>query len=237
MSLHYSERLKREIRARRGTAPHGRSQQFGQPNSSLTTNGATGCTDTILQWLIWRTKGKWVSQNRIRNVAGIYRIVYGANGERRGLRPDEVQRVLTYYQLPYKIVRGWSALQVARASRLGLVGFGHMYPWWPEWRGYRYGNVRADGHPNGYATPTGHAGRTQLSGFYGRHFGMLFGYATSPTEPDLYYGWEPNHGSAVRPERPPYDRMTFTQFARAYDSYQKVGGQTRYAIVHKDARQ
>lgn len=230
MSLTYSARLKREIVARRPSSKHGASQQFGQANDNLTSNGATGCTDTVLQWMIWRSKGRWQTHNQIRQAARIYQNLG------RGLRPNEVQLVIDHYGLPYKIVRGWTALQVARASKLGLVGFGHMYGWWPEWRGFRYGTVRADGKPNGYATPTGKAGRTQLSGFSGRHFGMLLGYATDPSGPDMYYAWEPNHGSAVRPEKPPYDRMSFDQFERVYNSFRTVGGQTLYAVVPKGAK-
>jgi hypothetical protein len=222
MSLTYSERLKREIRARRAKP----SQQFGQANDSLTSNGATGCTDTVLQWMIWRTKGRWYTHDQVRQAAGIYQVLS------RGLRPSEVQRVIDHFGLPYKIVHGWPALSIARASKLGLVGVGQFYPWWPEWRGFRYGNVHADGKPNGYATPTGKAGRTQLAGFTGRHMGMLLGYATDPTGPDLYYGWEPNHGSAVRPERPPYDRMTFHQFQQVVESYG-----TTYAVVPKGAKE
>jgi hypothetical protein len=224
MSLVYSARLKREIVARRARP----SQQFGQKDDETTFNGATGCTHTVLQWMIWRTKGKWVTHDVISHYA-TYPVAQ-FNPKRRGMRPSEVQRVIDHYGLPYKIVHGWSVLSIAKASKLGLVGFGHLYPWWPEWRGFRYGNVKADGKPNGYATPTGKAGRTQLSGFYGRHFGMLLGYATQDG-PDLYYAWEPNHGSAVRPEKPPYDRMSYVQFERLVKSFG-----TTYAVVPKGAK-
>jgi hypothetical protein len=221
MALTYSARLKREMLARRAKP----SQQFGQSHDVRTKNGATGCTDTVLQWMIWRTKGKWVTQDEIRRIAGVLNVLD------RGLRPAEVQRVINHYGLPYKIVNGWSPLAIAKASKLGLVGIAHLYPWWPEWRGFRYGTVKADGKPNGYATPTGKAGRTQLSGFYGRHMGMLLGYATDPDGPDLYYGWEPNHGSAVRPEKPPYDRFSYDQWEGIVKSFG-----TTYAIVPKGAK-
>lgn len=232
MSLTYSVRLRREILARRARP----SQQFGQANDGAVHNGATACTHTVLQWMAWRVKGKWYTLDQVNAMAGMPRNAKAPNGQPRGMRPAEVQRFITAAGLPYKIVLGWSALQVARASKLGLVGFGHMYSWWPEWKGFRYGRITADGKPNGYATPTGKAGRTQLSGFTGRHFGMLLGYATDPKGPDLYYAWEPNHGSSVRPEKPPYDRMSYRQFGRVYDSYQLVGGQARYALVPKDAK-
>lgn len=230
MALVYSARLKREILARRAK----RSQQFGQSGDVSTFNGATGCTHTVLQWMLWRSKGKWRTHDEISRVA-LYPWPAG-NPNRRGMRPAEVQRVIDHYGMPYKVVHGWSALSIARASKLGLVGIGHLYPWWPEWKGYRYGSVKADGKPNGYATPTGKAGRTQLSGFYGRHFGMLLGYATDPTGPDLYYGWEPNHGTGIRPERPAYDRFSFGQWERIVNSF-KSGGLSTYAVVPKAAKQ
>jgi hypothetical protein len=231
MSLVYSARLKREIVARRRTSPHGASQQFGQSGDISTFGGSTGCTHTVLQWMLWRSKGKWRTHDELSRIA-LYPFPKG-NPNRRGFRPAEVQRILDHYGMPYKIVRGWPALSVWKASKLGLVGFGHLYPWWPEWRGFRYGSVKADGKPNGYATPTGKAGRTQLAGFYGRHFGMLLGYATQDG-PDLGYAWEPNHGSSVRPERPPYDRMSFHQFENVFNSF-KSGGQSTYAVVPKGA--
>lgn len=226
MALTYPARLKAEIEARRKRP----SQQFGQRGDESTFGGATGCTHTCLQWFIWRENAKWVTHDEISRIA-LYPWPRG-NPDRRGMRPTEVQRVINHYKLDLKIVIGWPALAVAKASKHGPVMFGHLYPWWPEWKGFRYGTQRADGKPNGYATPSGKAGRTQLSGFSGRHMGVLFGYATDPSGPDLYYGWEPNHGSSVRPERPPYDRFTYTQFRRCYESWQG----SDYALVPKGAK-
>jgi hypothetical protein len=225
MSLTYSPKLKREILARRAKP----SQQFGQTDDESTFNGSSGCTHTVLQWLAWRVKGRWYSHDEVSRLAGYPSAAN--NPRRRGLYPSEVQRFCDRVGLPYRIKFGMTALAVARASKLGPVGFGHAYSWWPEWKGYRYGRITADGKPNGYATPTGKAGRTQLAGFTGAHFGMLLGYATDPDGPDLYYAWEPNHGSPVRPERPPYDRMTYEQFRRVYESYLKVLNRATYALV------
>ena len=230
MAFSYSARLRREIIARRASAPHGASQQFGQPNDSTTFNGATACTHVVLQWIIWRIRGQWPTIDQISKAAGYP--PPSSNPKRRGLTTTEVKRVISHYGLPYRIVRGAKAADVWHASKRGLVGFGHIYGWWPEWKGYRYGAITADGRPNGYATPTGKAGRTQLSGFNnGRHFGLLMGYAVDPKGPDLGYAWEPNHGSSARPERPPYDRMTYRQWKAAYESFQKVGGVLTYALV------
>lgn len=231
MSLTYPDRLRTAILARRKKP----SQQFGQTGDVSTFGGATGCTHTILQWLIWEQKGRWYSHDDISRVAGY---PWPANNRRmRGFMPSEVQRVVNTFGLPYKIVFGWDALRVARASKLGTVGFGHMYGYWPEWKGKTYQGVKADGTPNGYATPDRRAGRTQLRGFErGAHFGALFGYATDPNGPDLYYAWEPNHGSPARPEKPPYDRMTYGQFEKVYDSYRTQLKRTAYALVPKGAK-
>lgn len=234
MSLTYPPLLRSLLEKRRKHP----TQQFGGTDDESTYNGATGCTHEVLRFLIWLKSGRWVSHDQISKAAGYPWPSH--NPDRRGLRVGEVQAVINHYGLDYKVVYGWSAPQVARASRLGPVGFAHIYGWWPERRGYTYRGVTADGHPNGYAQVTAYSrgGRTQLTGFnLGRHMGMLFGYASDPDGPDAYYCWEPNHGSPARPERPPYDRMTSGQFYRVYDSWQKVAGLTRYAIVRKGANQ
>lgn len=236
--LVYPARLKRAILARRKRP----TQQFGQPADDRVWGGKTACTHTVLQWLAWYVTGRWYTLNQVNTMAGAPTnatalVRDGLRWRRvpRGLREGEVKSFLKAAKLPYRVVRDYTPLQVAHASKLGPVGFGHMYGWWPEWRGYRYGGVRADGRPNGYATPSGKAGRTQLAGFTGRHFGLLLGYATDAAGPDLYYAWEPNHGSSARPERPPYDRMTFGQFVKAYDSFRVVGKQKPYAVIPTEA--
>lgn len=225
MPLSYSPRLRAEILGRRAKP----SQQFGQTDDESTWNGATGCTHTVLQWIIWRVKGKWYSHDDISKAAGYPWPRY--NPRKRGMTLTEVQRVIDHYHLPYRIVRDRPALEVWKASKRGIVGVAIMYTHWPEWKGYRYAGRTADGKPNGYATPLRKAGKTQLSGFYGRHMTALLGYATDPKGPDLGYFIEPNHGSPARPEKPPYDRGLYAQWKRAYESYRTFGRQQLYAIV------
>lgn len=227
MALTFSPRLRKAILKARAW----KVQQFGQANDYYTFGGATGCTHTVLQRLIYLWKGKKVSHDTISKIAGYP--LPGRNSGRRGLRPTEVMRVVNHYGLPYKVVYGLSAGQVLEKAKLGPVGFGHVYGWWPEWKGYVYNGTRADGKPNGFASPSGEAGRTQLSGFnYGAHFGMVLGVAdgTGGTA-DVVYAFEPNHNSASRPENPAYDRMTRTQFARCYNSYSDILGRSPYALV------
>lgn len=239
MSLTYSPQLKKAMLKRRasggvrrdGTRVSGWNvQQFGQAADYYTFGGATGCTHVVLQWLVYLWKGRKVTQDDVSRACGYP--LPGNNPGRRGLRPYEVQRAIAYYGLPYKVVFGLSASEVLTASKDGPVGFGHVYGYWPDWKGYYYGGTRADGRPNGFATPSGRAGRTQLTGFErGAHFGMVLGVAIGDDAPDLVYAFEPNHGSAARPEKPAYDRMTRAQLAKVYGSYTNVLGRSPYAIV------
>jgi hypothetical protein len=226
MALTYPPQLRKAMILRRKWPV----QQFGQANDSSVYGGATACTHVILQSLIYLWKGRKVTIDDISRAA-LYPWPAGNPGK-RGLRPVEVQRVITHYGLPYQIKFGLTAAQVLTEAKKGPVGFGHTYGWWPEWKGYRYGGTYADGRPNGYATPTGKAGRTQLTGFNnGAHFGLVLGVAVDDQNPDLVYAFEPNHGSLSRPEKPPYDRMTRRQLTVVYDSYTKVLGRSPYAIV------
>lgn len=201
-------------------------QQFGQQYDALTNNGATGCTDTCLQFLIRLWKGYMPTHDQIRQKAGL-----GYNQRFRGLRPPEVQAICRAYAIPYVVVTGMSADDVMRRSDMGPIGFGHSYSWWPEWRGRTYDGVTADGKPNWFARPYYKAGRTQLSGFVppnDAHYGLLLG--RDPIDKQIY-SWEPNHNSPSRPEDPPWDELTYDQFRGVYNSYQRVLGRTLYALV------
>ncbi len=129
-----------------------------------------------------------------------------------------------------KVVFGLTAHEVREKSKMGPVGFGHLYSYWPDWYKYHIGGAATDGRPNGYAHPLGKAGKTQ-STWNGAHFGVLLGVATSPDLTDKVYAFEPNHGSASRPEKPDYDVLTVAQFDKVYDSYKNHLGRTPYAVV------
>lgn len=209
------------------------SQQFGQANDAYTANGATGCTHTVLQWLAWYIKGRWYTHDEISKMVGYPNQSKIAVSKQRGLYPSEVSSFLRRAGLPYVVRFGLTNQQVLQiANKLGPVGFGHHYGWVPEWQGYRYGGVVADGRPNGFAAPSGKAGKTQLTGWAGAHFGLLLGYnSTDPVTAKRVYYWEPNHNSGSRPEDPPYDRCTTPQWKALYNSYHDVLGRSLYAIV------
>lgn len=204
------------------------AQQFGQGDDQTTFNGATGCTHAILQRLIKARTGARVSQDHISQVAG-YPLPY-ENPGRRGLRPSEVQKVLNHYDLPYRIVSiGFDELKGYRPR--GPIMLGVMYSWWPEDRGYVYNGVKADGRPNGYAIRNG---KTQLSGFKGRHAVLWLGSRAATVGGHRIsesFSNEPNHGSASRPEKPDYDATRTRQIRKAYEAYQADNGGAEYAWI------
>jgi hypothetical protein len=200
-------------------------QQFGQTDDESTRNGANGCTHTVLQYLALLWRGRWYSQDQVSSLAGF-------PGGNRGLYPSEVQRFCDRAGIPYRVTHNLTALSVLKLSERGPVGFGHAYSHWPEWYGFRYGTIIADGRPNGYAGPLRAAGKTQLSGFTGAHFGLVLGWDPSKTVTTRrVVAWEPNHDSPARPENPPYDQMTSGQFRIVYESYERVLRRTPYALV------
>lgn len=221
--------LPRTIKALRARQRR-RVQQFGQPNDRSVRNGALGCTHTVLQYLAYLWLGRWYTLDQVSALAG-----YPA-GVNRGLRPTEVQRFCTKVGLPYVVRLNLPWTEVLRiANTRGPVGFGHSYSRWPEQYGAVYLGVRADGRPNGYASPRGRPGRTQLTGFLppnDAHFGVVFGWdPTRGASTARVVGWEPNHGSPARPELPAYEAMTTAQFEVVYESYQRILGRTPYALI------
>lgn len=204
-------------------------QQFGQGNDYTTFNGATGCTHTILQRLIKAAGHGYVSHDSISHIAGYPSP--SQNKIRRGLNSTEVARVMHHFALPMKVLGGTSFDDLKAYRDRGPIGLAVMYSWWPEERGCVYMGRRADGKPNGFAVKNG---KTQLSGFTGRHMTLWLGSKSIQAGKDtLFYSYanEPNHGSPSRPERPSFDTMTTRQVRNAYDSYANANGGKRYAWV------
>lgn len=202
--------------------------QFGQGDDYYTFNGSTGCTHTFVQFMVFLWKGIKVTHDAVSKAAGYP--LPGNNPRQRGLYPYELQKALDHWGIPMVVRFGMTADQVRAATVKGPVGFGHLYSYWPDWYGYRLGGSATDGKPNGYASPRGKAGKTQ-STWNGAHFGWIYGQASHPTLKDKIYGTEPNHGSAARPEKPPYDSMTIEQFEVVYNSYKNHLGRTPYAVI------
>ena len=211
----------------RRARPYG---QFRQADSGSTDNGALGCTHTCWQWIAELWTGRFYTHDEISRLSGY---PYGGGSTNRGMRPSESIKFLQAIGLPYVLKTNLPVSALYAAAALGPVEFSHSYSRWPEWKGYTYKGVTADGRPNGYAAPLGAAGANQLAGFRppkDRHAGMLWGSGVGSSGFQVYTS-EPNHGSLARPQLPPYDILTGPQFANLYNSFKTVYGLNLVAII------
>lgn len=216
-------------------------QQFGQSNDSASFDGRTGCGFTVLQALALGWKNKTYTHNQIAAMVGYPTALQMIT--QTGLTQSQVRTFINKAQLPYVIVpatpnaREWTYSEVMRRANLfGPVAVALRYDDQPEWKGKVYLGTKADGKPNGYASPLGKAGKTQLTGFEnGSHLDLVLGYhvirnPNGTVNRRVVHVKDPNHGSTIRPERPPFDDMTETQFKQLYESPRKIGRRL-YAIV------
>jgi hypothetical protein len=202
--------------AYRRASPFG---QFGQANTSLSSNGATGCTDTCLQFLTRLVKGVSYSHNQIRQKVG-------HRNPLTGLNSTEVGAWFRAMGLPWVVKFNLTADQMLSLSRSrGPVLVAEIYGYHPIWRGYR----GAPAHPvNGVARPVGAAGRNQFN-WSGRHAIVLIGY----TDLNTVYVMEPNHVSGGRPQQVAYDVITVAQFRALVAAWKRSTGNTYCAVPTK----
>lgn len=209
-------------------------QQFGDGHNVSTGGGKRGCTQTILRFLALGWTGKLYTQDDVSRMAGYPTSQQAARGT--GMTAAQCEQFIRAAKLPYRIVpfnhtEGYFGL-MRRANLHGPIAIGVAYSHQPQWKGYSYHGVRALGVPNGFASPLGKAGKTQLTGFTGSHMDALLGYMFGGRDRHrVCFVKDPNHGSAIRPERPPYDAMTQAQFEKLYESFQTALGRSLYAIV------
>jgi hypothetical protein len=201
-------------------------QQFGQPYDSKWHDGATACAGTSWQFILRFWKNKHYTLDQVAVLAGYPTREQWANWG--GLQPTQIQRLIYKAKLPYKLIVNPTWATVSQATNLGPVFVPTMYSHWPEWRGAPY-TGRFDGRPNGYAIK---GGKTQAT-FSGRHATVYLGYlpwddSDADTTVDAYHAFvmEPNHNSASRPEDPPYDIITTTQYRIAFEQYKANTGST-----------
>lgn len=210
-------------------------QQFGQAADSCTDDGSLGCALTVLQFLTLNAKGVFYTHNTIADKTSY---PCGGGPTNRGMFPSEMQEWFNYAKLPYAVKYHLTTAQLYSAAALGPVWFGCSYSRWPQWKGYVYKGITAKGTYNGFAALNG---STQLTGITGNryppsptnadgHAGCLLGSGIGRTGFQVYV-WEPNHGSTARPERPPYDIITGTQFSKLYNSYKNVLGRSLVAAI------
>jgi hypothetical protein len=208
-------------------------QQFGQSGDYSAFDGATACTHVCIQKLAWIWFGRKVSIDYISSKAGYYRERNSA-GQPRGMTVSESANAISGLGLPYSVRYGMSFDDLLERVDAGPILYAVRYGSEPDWRGYRYAGVTADGKPNGYARK---AGRTQLTGFENGSHMVLFGFrsryynaAGEGVRTDIFRH-DPNHGSPSRPERPPYDIISPSQGQTEYLDYQRRLGRTLYAWV------
>ncbi len=214
---------------------HPEIQQFGQSSDDWVHGGATACTHTVCQFLARLWKGRALTLNQVNALAGMPHNA-SANGQPRGMNNTEMTRFFAAVGIPMVIKFGLSFETLLSYSNRGPVFYGMRYGSAPEWSGCHYQGVTADGRPNGYARPTGHAGKTQLAGAENiRHAVLMLGYlgvvAGGKTVRYDVYRKEPNHGSPSRPEKPPYDVITSAQAKREYSDYTRLLGSKAYAAI------
>lgn len=211
-------------------------QQFGQWDDEKFYGGRTACAAACLQFIIKLWLGRTYTLDQIATIAG-----YPANYDQRigriGMTTIQISRVISRLGLPYKFVARWTNVELMRRTNLyGPSLIAYRYGTNPEWYGYNYGGVRADGRPNGFASPLGRAGKTQLTGFEnGSHMGIHLGYLVIRNSSGGVTGRhhrfkDPNHGSPSRPEKPPFDVISDPQFKRLAASLTEIG-RTPFAYV------
>lgn len=192
--------------------------QFGQSGATLTNGGATGCTDTCLQFLAKLVKNLSFTHNQIR-------LKIGHKNPLTGLTATEVGAWFRAVGLPYTVKFNLTADQMLSLSRRGPVLVAEIYGAHPVWQGYR----GQPSHPvNGFAYPLGRAGRNQFN-WSGRHAIVLLGYVDAKN----VYVMEPNHDSGARPQKVPFDVMTIAQFRALVAAWKRSVGNTYCAYPTK----
>lgn len=210
---------------------HPNLQQFGQSHDDAVWDGTTACTHTICQYLALLWTGKFYTLNQVNSMAGMpYRAKNLKTGQPRGMRADELARFFKVAGIPMVIKYDIPAGKLLAYTDRGPVFYGMRYGSAPEWKGTIYHGVTAK-PPFAIVH-----GKTQLTGFEdGRHAVCLLGaqpiYRNGRVIRFSAYRKEPNHGSAARPERPPYDVITTGQFRKEYEDYHDRLGQRLYAAI------
>ena len=211
-------------------------QQFGQSADDAVWDGGTACTHTVCQFLALLWFGQRLTLNQVNKLAGM---PYKAgkvlsNGKKvpRGMNNIELQRFFNATGLPYVVRFGLPFETVLTYSNRAPVFYGNRYGSEPTQKGYVYHGVHAKPP---YATLNG---ATQLTGslINGRHAVLLLGYRSIISGGgDIvgYRAWrkDPNHGSASRPERPPYDLITTQEAKAEYEAYKTISNGRTYCAL------
>ena len=140
----------KKVRARLEAWP---VQQFGQSADYSAFDGATACTHVCWQKIAYIWTGKKYSIDAISRMAGYYRET-GSSGP-RGLRVSESLKVIDALNLPYVFRSTLTWEQLWALIDKGPVVYATRYGSQPDWRGYTYRGIKADGNPAASPSRTG----------------------------------------------------------------------------------
>lgn len=207
--------VKRKLLQRRG-------YQFGQPNCGLATAvspGDVACMDTSIQLVKYLCDDKMLSIDAIRRISGA--------PAHRPFPNERVLPTLLRLGLPYQFRNSLTAAELWEiVLKKGPVLFAEDYWAHPHWNGYVYAGVRMTGVATnrrgnrvvvGTADPDRKAGNNQWSFKLG-HAGV-FAFAGGDWGHKEAGLRDPNHNSAVRPERPAWDKVSLAQLNRQLRSF------------------
>ena len=206
--------IKRKLLQRRG-------YQFGQPAdtcnlASKFVPGDMACADTSIQLLKFLVDGKKISINAVRR----------ASHDTFHTPMDIINAdiALRNLGLPYTRTNSLTASEIWEILlKRGPVMVAEDYWAHPQWRGYVYAGRRMNGRGGltgkyvGFADPDRKAGSNQWN-FLDGHM-VLFAFAAGDYGNKGIGLRDPNHNSAVRPERPAWDRVSIPQANRMLQSF------------------
>jgi len=215
--------------------------QFTQPTGTASAAtrvvpGDVACADTSIQLVLRILRGKWHSVNFIRKKSG--------NAPDVPMLVVNAERALRAFGLDYRIRSDLTTRELMVIARTrGPVLIAEDYWAHPQWKGYDYFGIRMTGTAMnsrgrrtrvGFADPEGRAGRNQPT-FTGGHMVLLASSIPVKRGRSKRYNSndgfirDPNHGTAARPERPAWDRVTQRQLGRMLRSFNS--GRNIVAIV------
>lgn len=193
---------------------HLQLQQFGQRDDGDVWEGKTACTHTVCQFLSLAWNGTIPSLNEVNRMAGMKPNPTNDKGEPRGMVQSEFKQFLKAGKIPMEVRLGLPFAALMKAADDGPVFYAMRYGSAPK---------KTRKHPNG-TTQTGKKTAKM------RHAVVMLGHLKVGNGVEVYRK-DPNHGSATRPERPPYDTISDRQARIEYEDYKNKLGNTLYAAL------
>ncbi len=205
-----------------------RLQQHRQADDDLVHDGTTACTHVICQYLALVWHDKFFTLNEVNEMAEMPPNATNQDGRPRGMLAPELKAFFKNADIPMVVRYDRPFEDLLKTSKRG-----------PVFYAIRYGSApRLKDTPteNGFARPFPplRRGATQVGSASTRHAAVMLGFlerhdADGNVTATNVYRKEPNHGSASRPERPPFDVIFGHQARREYEDYRDKLDQRLYA--------